>query len=152
MDTSLAQLKDIHLPSPPTSWPPDPIWWAIALAALIGLFLLKKLTKPYRRRRRQRRDALQALHKLLQEHQDNPNQLIPQLSKLLRVLAIRRYGRDEAASLIGDDWLQFLAETGRCTRFREDIGQLFVTAPYDGIEHKEVNEAILLVRTWIKRQ
>jgi hypothetical protein len=112
MAGNLPQLRDIHLPAPPSAWPPAPGWWllgALALAALIAAGWL--LRRHLQRRARQRRliAELDRLRPASADADTTPAYLAA-LSQFLRRLA--RAVRSDAASLRGDDWIRFLDRHG----------------------------------------
>ena len=147
----LAQLKDIHLPPPVGWWPPAPGWWlvAICLLALVvwGGYLLWK----FFRRGRFRREALVNLRQLCEAHQDQ-RILLEEVARLLRQVAIAKYGREEVALLSGNSWLQFLDRTGRTDQFSQGAGQALGTMLYQPTVVVDGEQLCQLAETWIKRQ
>ena len=149
----LANLRDIHLPDPITSWVPAPGWWILALA-LIGLCFLAA----YLRRRRQqsaRRAALLELDMLVagtSELQD----LATHFSALLRRAAIVRFGAQAVASLHGGAWVEFLRS--HSDSLQDPVGTLLADAPYsprsDGgppTDQATREQLIAETRLWIRR-
>lgn len=126
----LAQLKDIHLPEPVAWWPPAPGWWlagSVALALLIGGgYLLWRFFY----RGRYKREALAALQQLRDTDQGDERILLAELSRLLRQVAIARYGRQEVAALSGAEWLLFLDRTGQTDQFSYGPGRALGTMLY----------------------
>ena len=74
------------------------------------------------------------------------------LSILLRRIALRRYSREQVASLTGSDWLQFLDATGGNGDFEHGIGQVLEVGPYRP-QNRELpaGELLALARRWIKQ-
>lgn len=149
----LAQLRDIHLPAEVDWWPLAPGWWglgAIILAALVLVWL-------WRRRRRQRsyqRVALRHLARLEEQYASEPENLVRELSVLLRRVAALYY--PESAGLAGREWLEFLdrtlGEKAEANPFSAGEGQSLADAPYRPVLESEVDRDTLveLVRRWIR--
>jgi hypothetical protein len=155
----LAGLRPYHLPDPVGWWPPAPGWWLLALvvlAAAVGLVWW------WRRRRRARAASLQAERELEAlcgafAADGDALALARGCSRLLRRLAVVRFGRAAAAGLAGEAWLAFLDARGGGETFRFGVGRALLDAPYrhphDG--HRGTLDAPSLctaVRTWIRRQ
>lgn len=93
-----------------------------------------------------RRDALHELDIL-----EHASELFPHLFVVLKKTAMHAFGREQVASLYGEEWLAFLEKTGvkvRLTAYREVI----LPAVYAGnpIE-PEIREKILSnAKTWVK--
>ena len=147
----LAQLKDIHLPPPVGWWPPAPGWWlvGICLLALVvgGGYLLWKFI----RRGRYRREALAGL-KQLRELQQEPRILLEEVSRLLRQVAIAKYGREEVAALNGNGWLEFLDRTGKTDQFSRGAGRVLGVMLYQPTVAVDGDQLCQLAVAWIKRQ
>ena len=150
----LANLRDIHLPDPITSWVPAPGWWIVSLA-VVGLVSLLF----YIRARRQgsaRRMALRELDVLVATSVDL-QQLATGFSALLRRVAIVRYGAGAVASLHGKAWAEFLQS--HSDSLQASVGVLLAQAPYapedptnqPSPEAATREQLILETRQWIRR-
>ena len=106
-----AQLKDIQGLDAVSWWPPAGGWWLLALALIglaLGLFYLLRHLYRYPPGS-WRRDAWRQLRQLRQRSSFLPaDQLAGELSVLMRRIAVARYGRDQAAALVGEHWLDWL--------------------------------------------
>lgn len=147
----LAQLKGIHLPQPVGWWPPAPGWWLVGICLLFlvivgGFYLLKVV-----RRGRYRREALADLRKLRETDQDQRG-LLEAVSRLLRQVAIVKYGRTEVASLNGVKWLQFLDRTGKTEQFGNGAGKPLGTMLYQPTVKIDSDQLCQLAEAWIKEQ
>jgi len=149
----LAKLRDIHIPDSVSWWPPAPGWWGLVVIIFVAMVLVWF----WRRRRRQRscqRAALRHLERLEEQYVSEPETLVPELSVLLRRVAVLYY--PEAAGLAGREWLEFLDRTlGDKTvarPFSAGEGQSLADAPYSPVLEAEVDSRVLveLARRWIK--
>lgn len=149
----LSQLRDIHLPDPVGWWPPAIGWWILAflvLAAVIGgIYWLwwrhKRLA--YKREAIKQMETIRARYLNTQDDQ----QLLSELSSLLKRTAITRYGRDEIAGMAGETWLSFLDRTGHTSEFSEGSGRMLVNrfSPAPSVDSSELIHA---VEHWLKKQ
>lgn len=147
-------LRDIHLPNPVSWWPPAPGWWM--LLALLILFTLATLWGIRRYHRRSyRRLALRQLATLEQNfnQQQDGQQLIQQLSQLLRHMAVLHYPPQQCAGLHGETWLEFLDQPfGAVKPFSTGAGQCLASGPYQQATPQLDTVALFqLSRRWLKR-
>ena len=107
MSDSLKQLHDFYQPPPP-SWMPHTVGWYVVFAVL-GLLALWLVIRSARHwmANRYRREALRQL----------PHTPAEQLSALLKRTALSAWQRETVASLSGETWIKFLAETSKETGF-----------------------------------
>lgn len=148
----LQGLRDIHLPTPVSFWPPAPGWWLLALFIVILVFATLWLWRRHRRHayRRTALKRLQQLHQALNEGQSETS-IIAELSLLLRRTAISRYGRQQVAALQGSAWLEFLDRTGRHTPFTAE-GQALLDAPYRRTTSHQAAPLLALAQRWLRVQ
>ncbi|WP_017220383.1 DUF4381 domain-containing protein [Moritella dasanensis] len=99
----LAQLKDIHLPTPVSAWPLSLYWWLviIVLVLIVGLAIYAVLQ--YIKKTRLTRLALAELALLQQQGCE-----VNDLHHLLKRIVLSSFPRETAASLHSDAWLAFL--------------------------------------------
>lgn len=99
----LAQLKDIHLPTPVSVWPLSLYWWLviIVLVLIVGLAIYAVLQ--YIKKTRLTRLALAELTLLQQQGCE-----VNDLHLLLKRIVLSSFARETVASLHGDAWLKFL--------------------------------------------
>ena len=147
----LAQLKDIHLPEPVSWWPPAPGWWLLGICLLLAVFVGGYYLWKFIRRGRFRREALVDLRQLREAHQDQ-RILLEEVSRLLRQVAIAKYGREEVAPLSGTGWLQFLDRTGNTDQFSQGAGKALGTMLYQPTVAIDGEQLCGLAAAWIKRQ
>ena len=151
--TATLDLRDIHAAAAPGLWPPAPGWWllAIVLVALLAIGI-PWLLRRYRlhRLKTQIMDELDTLTDY--KYKENNVELLAQLSILLRRIALRRYSREQVASLTGSDWLRFLDATGGGGDFEHGVGQVLETGPYQAHNEDLPAEALLaLARRWVQK-
>lgn len=152
----LAQLRDIHAPPPPPWWPPAPGWWLLVALVLAGLAWRRRARRlpPAVRRNAALPAAYAELEALLARHrrQADAARLLADLSTLVRRVAVECHGRPRTAGLTGEAWLAFLDQTGGGREFRQGVGRLLATLPYQPAP-REVDEALIrLVRRWLQQQ
>lgn len=139
---------------------PDPVkfsfdtpgWYAVGiLVLLICYYLTFRLIKRYRQNAYRR----QALKELTQINPSNSNnQLNLQLSELLVILkmvALKAYGRKNVATLYGKPWLLFLESKAKNTPFSKYEGIISRTI-YENAKPdiKELSELKNLSKKWIQ--
>ena len=146
-------LRDIHLPSAISWWPPAPGWWLL----LIGLILLvAALYSIYQRRQRKRlqRLALHELEELQRRYSNSEHQqlLLERLSRLLRQAAILHFPQHNCAGLVGEDWLSFLDQHLDGQPFSQGPGRLLAEGPYmPRIEQIQTEELLTLCHRWLQQ-
>lgn len=130
---SLQDLRDIVTPDPPSFWPFAPgLWIAIGVAVMLAV-LLAWSYRERRRRNAYRRAGLALLDDARTGHE---------VAVILKRVALATYPREEVASLIGDDWRQFLAAS--CPR--HDVSTL-TAQPADAPPSPQSLET---ARAWIR--
>jgi len=151
MNPAALQLRDIHLPAPISWWPLAPGWWV-----LVGLFIMLVVIGAWWRHRHQcryyRRIALSQLAELEERCRQTPQEvaLIPELSRLLRHMAILHYPSHNCAGLEGQQWLTFLDQPFDDAPFTTGVGQVLARGPYQRQEQLEYpDQLISLCRRWI---
>ena len=152
-DTPL-QLRDIHLPTPISWWPPAPGWWVL-LGLLVLCFLSIFMFRRIRKRRSVRVAALKALITISSdfEAQEDTQALVKALSVLLRRICLSYFPRTEVAGLTGEAWLHFLDDCldwqNAPGRFSSDTGRVLITAPYQPNASVDGEKLLALCSTWI---
>jgi len=151
LGAALQQLRDIHLPPPPSIWPLAPGWWLLLIVG--GLLLLAWFYwLRYSRRHAARQQVWGELYRLQQNYeQDRDVQAYAMgVSILLRRAAMVRHGRKEVAALTGDRWLAFLDRECSHKEFVNGVGACLVDAPYRRQQEVDVNSLASLVRSWMR--
>jgi hypothetical protein len=99
----LAQLKDIHLPTPVSVWPLSLYWWLVIIAVLLSVGLAIYGVLQYIKKTRLTRLALAELALLQQQGCE-----VNELHHLLKRIVLSSFPRETVASLHGEAWLAFL--------------------------------------------
>jgi len=125
----LSQLRDIRGLEDVSWWPLAPGWWilfGLVLAIILGLLLFKKWrTMRARRFEAQLKVILESLRS-----ETNVKKKAQGLSEVLRLAALRRYGRKTCAGLEGKDWLYWLKEHDPKGFDWPDKAEIIIEAPY----------------------
>jgi len=143
-------LRDIHLPDPVSWWPPAIGWWLL-LALLILLSLLIWGIRKLMARRQLRKMALAELTGIESHfglHQ-NSQQLVSEVSVLLRRICISRFPRNNIAGLNGEAWIQFL--NSQANSFDAETSHALINGPFQ--RQCDINSQALInaSRHWIKQ-
>ncbi len=157
-------LRDIHLPTAISWWPPALGWWLV-LATLVCLVAIYFMVKKIRHARRLKRVTNETFHTIkkqfLQTH--NKIRLAQQLSTLLRRASISFYPRQNTAGLTGKNWLNYLDDTSLAAKqpgFNGPLGEILLTAPYmpepdtaknNTIEY-DADTLLILCEQWLAAQ
>lgn len=146
------QLHDIHSPPAISLWPPAIGWWIAAL--LIMLIMAWLYYKYYFVTHKIRRAALKKFKQLQRVYykNKNQNQLIIELSILIRRIALAKFPQRQVAKLNGNTWLQFLDKTGNTKEFTQGLGQALSVAPYQKSPQIEIDRLMVVIEKWIRQQ
>lgn len=148
------QLRDIHVPDPIGWWPLAPGWWLLIVLSLLAVAALMWWWHQQRQRRIPVQAALTELERIEQAYQGDTQQLVRELSGVLRRIAIGFYGRHRVAGLSGERWLRFLDEQGESSpaiftrQFQTELTEL----PYRRVADADVKQLIQAIRRWTKQQ
>jgi hypothetical protein len=107
----VTQLRDINGLDGIPWWPLATGWWLLAALCVAAVFALVSLLRNLRHypAGSWHRDAWKQLRDLRQRAAGMPvNELASELSELMRRIAVARLGRDRAAGLTGERWLDCL--------------------------------------------
>jgi hypothetical protein len=141
--TSLDKLHGFYQP-PPVPWTPQTPGWYIVFGILALLIVwLTIRTIRHWRQNRYRREALRELISTSPE----------QLSGLLKRTALAAWPRQQVASLSGDKWIGFLAESSAMPAFRDNPGRLIEQIAFASASLSSEDEVVLrdLSARWIRR-
>lgn len=144
-------LHDILAAPPPAFWPPAPGWWVLMVVVLSLLVVSVWQGLRIVRLRRRRERILSELDDLATH---SPDQVVTQVSMLLRRVALMRFSRHEVAPLSGNAWLTFLDRTGGDGAFMQGAGNVLATAPYvfkNEVSGVDNDALITLAREWIRK-
>lgn len=157
-------LQDIHSfdVNQVSWWPLAPGWWLL-LILMIGLLILGiwgwHRWYQYQQIRKSQPPRWQSLAwkewRAIQMADLSAKERLQQLARLLRWVAIQQYGREDCASLTGDDWLQWLTDHDPQKFNWLKQGNLLVTGlyapPSHGIDEKLLNSLETAIYAWIVR-
>lgn len=146
MENNLPELRDIHLPEGVPAFPPG-YGWGIILLAVIGLVLLVHLIVLFRRKSKKR----YALYLLENIYCNDSISSAVRMSEILRRICVFKY--EEAATLIGDEWLSFLNSKTKIP-LEGKASELLLNAPYipensKGYSRQDVVKLRQFCKRWI---
>ena len=152
---ALAGLQEIPLPSP-VPYVPETIGW-LAIAAVLVLMAAWTIWRivRYRRANAYRRAALEELDRLEQTIATDSATCVA-LPALLKRTAMAAGSREQAASLSGQEWLQFLDRTMNTDAFSRGSGRLLTRITYcepsqlARIPAQDLQQLVRLSRRWIR--
>jgi hypothetical protein len=157
-------IRDIHLPEDISWWPLAPGWW---LLFLIGLFLVILMYQRFKRQKNKTTLTVGSIHNQSNDQQiindafdilneisqlSDKQQIIKEVSVLLRRTAMSLYEDDKIAGLTTHNWLTYLDNKGNTTDFSEGIGQVLIEQPYQKHTHYQKDELISLIIRWLSKQ
>lgn len=145
-------LRGIHLPEAIPGWPVAPGWW---LLMAIILFLALLIFQKWRRKRRfkVKNQAIDEALTMIKGLYSSPQeQVVKELSRILRRVAVTIYGRKRIAGLVGEEWLSFLDQKMKGQAFTEGVGRGFADLPYQNKTVKETQQLIALAEKWVRWQ
>lgn len=141
---SLVELLEMLYPAPapePISMLPQTWGWAVLAACFVAVLIFGiVLALRHRRANAYRRQALVEL--------DGCSDDSAQIALVLRRAALAAYPRAQVASLVGDDWMNFLKQSADISQFSDSTLQALVNAPYR--KGATVPGGADLARHWIK--
>lgn len=125
----LDQLRDIHLPSDVSWWPPAPGWWVLAgvlIAIVMGIAIVG-----YLHRRSVRHRALVELDDLRRDQSLDEVMAAARVSVLLKRIVLQRDGTKWLGIEHGSGWAEHLSQ-GKCG-MPGDMARFIALAPYAGV-------------------
>lgn len=127
-------------------------WYILGgLLLLFALWLIISSLKKYRKNA-YRRQALKELRTISENSgQEHSSSLLNNVLALLKMVAMKAFGRERVASLHGEEWLEYLESTGTNTAFMEYKGTILNTV-YQGtsVSKDETESLMSLAKRWIK--
>ncbi len=146
-------LRDIHIPEAISWWPPAIGWWIVlivGIASFIALFLLIK----HRLRPTPVKSAKKLLQAIAEDTDSSDFAKLQKISALLRRVAMSNAPRQQAASLHGRAWLQYLDQSMPEQPFSHGAGQCLGSMHFRKENQVSVDmQALLhLCERWLKEQ
>ena len=129
-----------------------PGWYLLGgLLLLFAGFILFRWLKQYQKNA-YRRDALKELEIIEKNfHQQQNDAFLNDSLILLKIVAIKAFGRQQVAPLFGIQWLEYLESKGKATPFMK-YKSTILNSYYNGVsgEKTKVAAVIDLTKKWIK--
>jgi hypothetical protein len=156
MNELMSQLHDIEGLDAISSWPLAIGWWVvIGTGILLFWFLVWGLWRWIAYKRSWKHDTLKKLHQLERNlSESTARHTVMMLSEYLRRIVLKRFPRNECASLIGEEWLVWLKQHDPKQFDWQAKGILLIEVPYAPTDHKlstqPIQELIQATRGWVK--
>lgn len=146
----LSQLKDIQLPAPVAPALIAPGW--IALGVVVLWVSMMILWGYLQYRKKPKVVALKMIKMLEKKYYQNPQSdtIIPELSEILRRVALCYYPREQVAGLTGRAWLEFLDKTCQTSNFVQ-VGEILTSGPYEKSPSYDCQALFQSVYEWVKQ-
>ena len=152
----LNALAPLIEPQAVSNWPPPAGWYILlAVILLIGLLALRNAILKARKGK-YRREAIAGLGALSSGAVSvTSSQLVLEVNRILKRVAIQRFGRSEVASLSGDRWTEFLKNTSRSQPFDDKSLHLLSAGVYRSGESSDITppegtQLIVQSIKWVK--
>lgn len=149
----LQQLRDIHLPTPISWWPPAPGWVALAALIILSIAFLIWRHKRAHNQLHYERLALKQLCELETIYQQNKldaTQTLCRLSTLMRQIALLYVPTREIAGLHGEQWLRALDKLFLTNIFSKGAGRVLLDGPYKAHSNTDLTPIFNDVKNWLK--
>lgn len=150
----LDQLRPNHLPDSISWWPPAIGWWVLAAIIFIFLITLGWLLFRYWRKNHYRKQARKKAARLLNNYKqyEDPRKFAHDCNRLLKQVALHAYpNKEEVASLYGQPWREFLAETGNSPEFLGDQAEALGDSRFNPERTPDITELYSLTLNWIRK-
>ena len=145
----LSQLKPIHLPHMVSLFPLAYGWYMLLIIFIIFMVLLVwKLIKYHRRQKNIK--YIYSLLLAIQSNQNIDDQVLAEVSILLKRVARMRFPEQHPQRLFGYAWLQFLDQTGKTNHFTSGVGMALANIYQHNILQIDKEEFLNLIKAWIK--
>jgi hypothetical protein len=147
----LSRLRDIHLPTAISWWPPAPGWWVVAgllVIILAGSTLLLLRRWQAGQYRREAGEALAGMYVRWNDDQLTDQYLI-NAGRILRQVAVHVCGRPAVSSATGEKWINEL--DGMSTRPMPDsLGSALTQSAYQPNPRLNVDQAHQDILDWLQ--
>ena len=154
MNTDLVlPLRDIHLPTAISFWPPAIGWIAVSILFCTAILYFSVSGLHHLPRWRMKRETLQRLSQLQKAWKKDPTaaKSIVELSILLRQVAITVFPREKVAGLVGERWIDFLNRSSNIRLFTGELVELLISAPYQSLPSIKNDAIFQASKCWIKK-
>lgn len=119
-NTLLAGMKNVHLPNGVSIFPIASGWYILVILSLIIICTLlwwKLIKNKYKKQK------LQAYAILAKIEKDQTEEMLSQVSILIKRVAIMKFPKEKVHTLFGEKWLEFLDKTGKTQDFTTGAGR-----------------------------
>lgn len=144
-NTILNQLKNVHLPNGTSIFPIAVGWYLLIILVLLfaaGLLWWKFIKNKYKKQK------LQAYAILAEIEKNKSEEMLSEVSILIKRVAIFKFPRESVHTLFGERWLEFLDKTGKTTDFTNGDGRYLLNIYQTG-QIKNPDKFFACVRQWL---
>ena len=150
LPSTALELRDIHLPAEPDSWPPAPGWWLLTALIVTAAAAVAAVGWRHWHRVQRRRRILAELNRIGTDRAGPP--LVVGVATLLKRAALVTHPGADVAALSGDAWLAFLDRSGGDGQFTNGPGRVLAAGPYAPTTEGLDDQALLaLARRWLTK-
>lgn len=148
----LKDLRDIHEPEAISAWPPALGWWLLPIVVVVMAYLFYRWWKKSKIPN-YKKLALQDFKNIKNNYEISKNsQGVPgEIALLIRKAMVAKYGNQEIAGLVGDEWLLRLDTISKTDSFTQGVGQCLLTAPYQKQSEVDINALLEATRKLLSR-
>lgn len=152
----LSDVKDIRGLDDVSMFPLALGWWIIIaiMVLFLAMFIYKRIQN-FRYNRTWKYKVIKRLDKISDNlNESNVKASLAEITEILKRASIQSYGRNEVASLNGDDWLGWLEIMGSGNFNKSKYKELLIDYPY--MEEykipdkmKEIKSLIKIIKNWL---
>jgi len=152
LQTQLKELRDIHLPDPVSFWPLAPGWWALLVILPVLYFFIRYIVR-WARRPKYKKLAMAELAAIEVDYaiSKDATKACGEISLLIRRALVAKFGNQEVAGLVEEEWLSYLDKLSKTDCFTSGSGRFIVSAPYQKHCEVDINELLKVTKKLLGR-
>ncbi len=149
----LDQLRPNYLPDPVSYWPLAIGWWFIIGCLFIAICIVILLTIRSYRKNRYRSVGLKKASLIFQQYNSHgqKRQFAHECNRLLKLVALKAFPRQDIAQLNGEEWLDFLYRSSGNPLFKSPEASALGSDRFKPDQELNVEQLHKLTKSWIKK-